>query len=227
MGFDRESLAGGVPAGGDPEAALVFALRAGDEEAFRGLVRRYHCALVRLARASVASDAVAEEVVQETWLAVIQGIGRFEGRSALKTWIFSILVNRARSRGVREHRMVPMSSLGGEGGAGAPTVDPDRFVPAGRRWAGHWCRPPEPWGPDLADRLIAQETIAVVERSIGELPEQQRRVVTLRDVEGWTSGEVCALLELTEANQRVLLHRGRARVRSRLERHLDQEGRTR
>jgi RNA polymerase sigma-70 factor (ECF subfamily) len=204
--------------GDTADAALVAALRAGDEGAFRGLVLRHHAALVRLARASVSSHAVAEEVAQETWLAVIQGIDGFEGRSSLKSWIFAILVNRARSRGVREKRTVPMSSLGGKGDDG-PAVDADRFVPAGQRWGGHWCSPPVPWeGP--AERLIAKETLGVVADAIKQLPARQRAVVSLRDVEGWSSEEVCALLELSEGNQRVLLHRGRARVRAALEDHL-------
>ncbi len=204
---------------GDPaDAALVAALRNGDEAAFRELVRRHHAALVRLARASVPSHAVAEEVAQETWLAVIQGIGRFEGRSSLKSWIFAILVNRARSRGVREHRSVPMSSLAGAGDDDGPAVDADRFVRPGQRWGGHWSSPPVPWEP--AERLLAQETRGVVAAAIDRLPAQQRVVVSLRDVEGWSSEEVCDLLALSEGNQRVLLHRGRAKVRAALEDHL-------
>jgi RNA polymerase sigma-70 factor (ECF subfamily) len=207
------------------DAALVAALRAGDERAFHGIVRRYHTALVRLARASVASDAIAEEVAQDTWLAVINGIGCFEGRSSLKTWIFRILINRARSRGAREHRVVPMSSVGaGVAGGAELAVDPDRFVPDGQRWAGHWCDPPAPWSDVPAERMVANETLFAVARAIGQLPTQQREVVTLRDIEGWTAAEVCALLELSEANQRVLLHRGRSRVRSALECHLGGEG---
>jgi RNA polymerase sigma-70 factor (ECF subfamily) len=214
-------------AGNDPDcaaradAALVAALRAGDEAAFRGLVLRYHAALMRLARASVSSHAVAEEVVQETWLAVIRGIGGFEGRSSLKSWIFAILVNRARSRGARERRVVPLSSLGG-GDDDRPAVDPDRFVAAGQRWGGHWSSPPVPWAqPD--ERLMAKETLGVVADAIERLPERQRVVVSLRDVEGWSAEEVCALLDLSEGNQRVLLHRGRARVRAALEEHLGGE----
>jgi RNA polymerase sigma-70 factor (ECF subfamily) len=205
-------------AGDSADAPLVAALRVGDEAAFRGLVLRHHAAMVRLARASVSSHAVAEEVAQETWLAVIQGIDGFEGRSSLKSWIFAILVNRARSRGVREKRIVPMSSLGGEGDAG-PAIDADRFVAAGQRWGGHWCSPPVPW-EEPAERLIAKETRGVVTGAIEQLPARQRAVVSLRDIEGWSPEEVCALLELSEGNQRVLLHRGRARVRAALEDHL-------
>jgi RNA polymerase sigma-70 factor (ECF subfamily) len=197
----------------------VAALRRGDEHAFVDLVRTHHAALVRLARASVSSDAVAEEVAQETWLAVIEGIDRFEGRSSLKTWIFSILVNKARTRGVRDKRVVPLSSLGGRGDD-APAVDPDRFVREGQRWGGHWSQPPVPWTQGPADRLIARETMEVTAQAIAQLPSRQRAVITMRDVDGWSSGETCALLELTEGNQRVLLHRARSQVRCALEEHL-------
>ncbi len=214
-------VSGAALVGDAPEAGLLAALRAGDERAFRDLVREYHPAFVRLARASVASDAVAEEVAQETWLAVIRGVGAFEGRSSLKTWMFSILVNRARSRGAREHRVVPVSSLGPDD---APAVEADRFLPDGHRWGGHWSDPPVPWATGPAEQLIAKETIGVAARAIAQLPDRQRAVVTLRDVDGWSSDEVCSLLGLTEANQRVLLHRGRSRVRSALELHLGGEG---
>ena len=201
------------PLGSGSDDALVAALRLGDERAFGGLVCRHHAALVRLARASVSSDAVAEEVAQETWLAVIEGIDRFAGRSSLKTWIFSILVNKARTRGVRDKRVVPMSSLGRP--SATPAVDTDRFVREGR----HWSAPPAPWAQGPADRVIASETMAVAARAIAALPPRQRTVITLRDVEGWTSEEACALLGLSEGNQRVLLHRARTHVRSALEEH--------
>ncbi|MDX6678832.1 MAG: hypothetical protein QOE31_2884 [Solirubrobacteraceae bacterium] len=206
----------GDSAGDAVDAALVTALRARDEQAFGGLVRRHHAMLVRLARASVASEGVAEEVAQETWLAVIQGIDGFEGRSSLKTWICAILVNRARSRGAREHRIVPMSSLVG-------VIDPDRFVADGQRWAGLWSSAPVPWAAGPAERLLAQETRCAVSRAIDVLPRQQRTVVSLRDIEGWSAAEVCGLLEISEANQRVLLHRGRSKVRQSLEVYLGQE----
>jgi RNA polymerase sigma-70 factor (ECF subfamily) len=205
-----------------PDDALVAALRRGDESAFGGLVRAHHAALVRLARASVSSEAVAEEVAQETWLAVIEGIRRFEGRSSLKTWIFTILVNKARTRGVRDKRVVPMSSLGGQADD-APAVDPDRFVREGQRWGGHWSQPPAPWTQGPADRLIARETMDVAASAIARLPARQRTVITLRDVDGFTPQETCALLELSEGNQRVLLHRARSQVRSALEVHLGLE----
>jgi len=204
------------------DASLVAALRAGDEGAFRELVTRYHSSLVRLARASVASHAVAEEVAQDTWLAVIRGIRGFEGRSSLKTWIFRILVNQARTRGARERRIIPLSSLGGDAGH-APAVDPDRFVSDGQRWAGHWYAPPVPWTDLPAETVIGKETVALVASAVEELPDRQRQVVTLRDIEGWTAAEVCELLGLSEGNQRVLLHRGRSQVRARLEQHLGGE----
>jgi RNA polymerase sigma-70 factor (ECF subfamily) len=217
---DRLDVEQPDPRGSDD--ARVAALRRGDERAFGEVVRAHHAALVRLARTSVASDAVAEEVAQETWLAVIEGIDRFEGRSSLKTWIFSILVNKARSRGVRDQRVVPMSSLGGRPDD-APAVDPDRFVRQGQRWGGHWSQPPAPWTQGPADRVIAAETMGVTVRAIAQLPPRQRAVITLRDVDGWSSEETCALLELSEGNQRVLLHRARSQVRSALEEHLGVE----
>lgn len=174
--------------------------------------------MVRVALGFVPSRAVAEEVAQDTWLAVIKGLPSFEGRSSLKTWIFTILVNQARTRGRREHRSVPFSSVGGDDGDAGPTVDPDRFLSDGQ-WVGHWSHPPTPFDT-TGGRLEDAETRAVVEQAVAALPANQQRVVWLRDVEGWTAAEVCDALELTEANQRVLLHRGRAKVRAALERHL-------
>ncbi len=203
---------------GSADGALVASLRRGDEHSFAALVRAHHAALVRLARASVSSDAVAEEVAQETWLAVIEGIDRFEGRSSLKTWIFSILVNKARTRGVRDKRVVPISSLGGQHDD-ARSVDPHRFKSDGQ----HWSQPTVPWTQGPAERLLARETMDVASRAIAQLPERQRTVITLRVLDGWTSEETCALLALSEGNQRVLLHRARSQVRSVLEHHLGAE----
>jgi RNA polymerase sigma-70 factor (ECF subfamily) len=183
------------------ERALVDALRGGDEDAFRELMDRHNDALLRTALTFVSTRAVAEEVVQETWIGVIAGLDGFEGRSSLKTWIFRILSNRAATRGAREARIVPLSSLGDE-----PTVDPERFATTGA-----WATPPRPWAPE--DRALAAEARHGIEDAIAALPERQRLVITLRDVEGWPSGEVCDALEITENNQRVLLHRARARVR--------------
>ncbi|MGH8974774.1 MAG: RNA polymerase sigma factor [Acidimicrobiia bacterium] len=204
---------------------LLDKLRAGDESAFRDLVIRHQAAMVRVASAYVPSRAVAEEVVQETWLAVLEGLDRFEGRSSVKTWIFRILVNRAKTRGVREHRSVPVSAFehAGEDDDG-PSVDPERFFAPDHRWGGHWATTPDRWSDLPADQLTGKETIAVVEETIRNLPLQQRRVITLRDIEGWTTEEVCELLDLSEGNQRVLLHRARSRVRVALERHLAETG---
>jgi RNA polymerase sigma-70 factor (ECF subfamily) len=197
----------------DPDAALLKQLRAGDEAAFMELVERYHGALVRLARSFVSSQAVAEEVAQETWLGVLNGIDRFEGRSSLKTWIFRILVNRAKTRGERESRSVPFSSL--DDPDGEPSVDPDRFV-----GAGAWSSPPRRWEGEPLERLLAGEARDTIEAAIAELPPAQRSVITLRDLEGLDADETCELLDLTDGNQRVLLHRARGKVRQALEDYL-------
>jgi len=200
------------------DADVVAALRAGDEAAFVALVRGLHALLHRTAMTYVPSRAIADEVVQETWLAVVEGLDRFEGRSSLRTWIFRIAANIARSRGGREGRCRPFSSFGG--GADRPAVDPDRFLPAGRSaWPGRWACPPAAWETP-EEHLLARETQDVIRAAIDRLPASQRLVVTLRDVEGWDAAEACAALEISAANQRVLLHRARARVRDALEAHL-------
>jgi RNA polymerase sigma-70 factor (ECF subfamily) len=195
---------------------LVERARGGDEEAFTELVRRYSPALLRLARTYVPSHAVAEDVVQETWLGVLRGLERFEGRSSFRTWLFRILVNRAKTRGVREHRSVPFASLGGGGdgeeGDDGPSVDPTRFLEDGA-----WASPPRRWEDDPELALQSAEARRVAEAAIAELPERQRIVITLRDLEGLSSDEVRNALDLTETNQRVLLHRARAKVRQALE----------
>jgi RNA polymerase sigma-70 factor, ECF subfamily len=204
------------------EERLVHDLKNGDEASFAMLIERYHSSLTRLALAYVRDRAVAEEVVQETWLGVIRGIARFEGRSSLTTWIFRILANTAKTRGERERRTVPFSALDGDG-RGEPAVDPERFLDSGHpRWAGHWATPPASWDLIPEDRLAAKETLACIREAIEVLPTAQAQVVTLRDVEGWSSDEVCALLGLSEGNQRVLLHRARSKVRSALERHFSE-----
>jgi RNA polymerase sigma-70 factor (ECF subfamily) len=208
-----------APAG---QEEVVAALRARDEAAFAMLVADYGPAMLRIARMYVSTRAVAEEVVQETWLAVLTGIDRFEGRSSLKTWIFRILANRAKTRGEREGRSLPFSSLGREGDD-EPAVDPDRFTADGR-YAGHWSAPPSGWADVPETRLLGKETRAVVHDAIAALPETQRAVITLRDVDGWSSEEVRNVLDLSESNQRVLLHRARSKVRRALEAYLD-EGR--
>jgi RNA polymerase sigma-70 factor (ECF subfamily) len=193
------------------ERRLVDALRNRDEAAFESLVDRYSSAMARVARLYVRSEAVADEVVQETWLGVIDGINGFEGRSSLKTWIFRILTNVAKTRAQREGRSLPFSALG-EPAAEGPTVDPERFASA-----DHWATPPRPFGELPEERLLSSGTIDVVERAIESLPPSQQAVISLRDVEGWSSDEVCNVLELSETNQRVLLHRARSRVRRALE----------
>ncbi len=212
-----------VPAhhpGGSGEQALIEALRAGDEAAFLTLVRSHQNSLLRVASLFVSSQAVAEEVVQETWLAVLEGIGSFEGRAPLRAWIFRILANRARTRGAKEARSTPFSASEDEGD---PAVDSSRFLPADHaRWPGHWAAAPQPWAEE---RLLAHETAGLIRAAIEKLPAVQRQVITLRDVEGLDAAETCETLGLSEANQRVLLHRARSRVRAALEDHLKESPR--
>lgn len=199
------------------EPGLVARLRAGDEAAFGELVDRYWSSMLHVARGFVATHEAAEDVVQETFLAIVTGIDRFEGRASVSTWMFRILVNRAKTRGEREGRTRPFSALVDPGSDG-PTVDPDRFGAAGR-WAGYWqTPPPEVSLPEAG--VLASEMGERLAAAIAALPEGQRAVVELRDVVGLTSDEVCELLGLTEGNQRVLLHRGRAKVRLAVERYL-------
>lgn len=206
------------------DGALAAALRDGDEAAFGWLIDRYDGALRRLARTYVSTPAVADEVVQETWLAVVKGIKGFEGRSSVSTWVYRILANIARTRGVREQRTIPFSSAAGALDEGdGPAVEPDRFRRVIAR--GHWSAPPIPWDEVPEEHLAARETLAVVERAIAALPSAQREVVTLRDVEGWTSEEVCNALGLSETNQRVLLHRARSKLRHALEARAEEVGR--
>lgn len=213
---------GGTAVDYSDDRVLIDALRMGDEAAFSWLLDRYDASLHRLARNYVASGAVADEVVGETWLAVIEGIGRFEGRSSLKTWLYRILMNVARSRGVKEHRSIPFASLGSALDEGAePAVAPDRFLPPGSRDAGGWAAPPTPWDEDPEARALSKETLGIVAAAIDRLPPAQREVITLRDLEGWTSVEACNALDVSETNQRVLLHRARSKVRQALESHFE------
>ena len=216
-----------IPAGRRPdnedERALVAALRRGEETAFVELVARHGAALLRLARTFVRDRAVAEEVVQETWLAVLDGIDRFEGRSSLKTWIFQILSNRARTRAVRERRSAPFSSLAPDGEEEESAVDADRFRPEGHRWVGHWAAAPADWSALPEERLLGRETLARVHAAIETLPPRQAEVLVLRDVEGWPPDEVCAALNISDGNQRILLHRARSKVRAALELYLAEE----
>ena len=200
------------------EALLVARLRARDEGAFTELVDRYGGSMRRLALTFVRSPAVADEVVQEAWLGVLRGIDRFEGRSSLKTWIFRILTNTAKTRAERERRSVPFSSLEPEAGEDDPAVDPGRFLADGA-----WATPPVAWDDLPEARLLAAETRGVIDRAIAALPPGQRAVITLADVEGWPPAEIRNVLELTETNQRVLLHRARSKVRAALEEYLREE----
>jgi RNA polymerase sigma-70 factor (ECF subfamily) len=192
-------------------------LRNGDEEAFRALVREHESLLLRLALVHAPSRAVAEEIVQETWIAVLRGLDGYKGRAALRTWICSILVNIARRRSGREGRSIPFSSVAPE--QDGPSVDPDRFF-AGGPYAGHWQSFPSDWSDVPEERLLGQEVRAVVAEAITGLKPAQREVITLRDVEGWSAAEASELLGITDANQRVLLHRARTQVRAALEQYL-------
>ncbi|HEY4812834.1 MAG TPA: RNA polymerase sigma factor [Solirubrobacteraceae bacterium] len=189
----------------DEDEELVTRLRAGDEQAFVQLVSRHHAAMLRLASSFVSSPAVAEEVVQDTWLGVLRGIDGFAGRASFRTWLLRILVNRARSTGVREHRSVAIGDAG-------PVVDRSRFDASGA-----WMSPPQHWIEDSENRMQAQALAGQIQKTLSELPARQREVVVLRDVDGLTSHEVCEVLEISDANQRVLLHRGRSHLRQALE----------
>ena len=207
------------------EAALVAALRSGDEAAFAALFEKHHAALVRLAMIYVSDRAVAEEVAQETWLGVLQGLKRFEGRSSLKTWIFTILINRAKTRGQRESRSTPFSDLGqADSDSDEPALNPDRFLspaePPGP--AGHWKTAPRSWDDLPEARALSRESGEVIRAAIATLPPAQRQAITLRDVEGFGAEEVCNILEISETNQRVLLHRARSKVRRALEQYFDE-----
>jgi RNA polymerase sigma-70 factor (ECF subfamily) len=207
-----------------PEAELVGRLRDGDEAAFALVLDQWSPGMLRLARSFVSTPDSAAEVVQDTWLAVLQALDRFEGRSSLRTWVYRILVNTAKRRAAREHRFVPMSSLGSGRADAGPTVDPDRFQGPGEPYPGHWRVLPAPW-PDLVpspeQRTLDAELRARLEDALAGLPVRQRAVITLRDVQGRPAEEVCTILEISPANQRVLLHRARAHVRARLEVYLD------
>jgi RNA polymerase sigma-70 factor, ECF subfamily len=206
---------------GMDDAQLVAALRAGDEKSFLALVEQHHASLVRVAMGYVSSHAVAEEVAQDAWVGLLEGLDRFEGRSSLKTWLFRILTNLAKTRGERERRNVAFSDLVTVAVAhDEAAVPPGRFQPTGGRNPGHWKAPPRAWDvPE--ERLLSKEILAVVDAAVAELPVAQGQVITLRDIEGWSAAEVCNALQISDANQRVLLHRARSRVRGALEAYLD------
>lgn len=198
----------------------VAALRRGDQQAFAEIVDAWSPALLRVAQLHVPSHAVAEEVVQEAWLAVLRGLDRFEERSSLRTWVTSIVLNRARTHGRRERRMLPFASLRRrqDEGPDEPAVDPARFQRPGDERPGWWATPPARWG-DPEAWMDDEATRAVLLGAIADLPRRQREVITLRDVLGWSEAEVCSVLEVSEGNERVLLHRARSAVRAALERH--------
>jgi RNA polymerase sigma-70 factor, ECF subfamily len=199
------------------ELALIDGLRSGDEAVFAVLVGRYGGAMLRVAQLYVRSRAIAEEVVQDAWIGVLNGSARFEARSSLKTWIFRIVTNRAKTRALKEGRSVPFSDLGPDG----PSVDPERFRGPEDRYPGHWTAFPASWADVPEQRLLAAETLTRVEAAIAALPPAQAIVITMRDVEGFDANEVCDALEISESNQRVLLHRARSKVRRALEEYLD------
>lgn len=199
------------------EQALLAALRQGHEEAFEQLIARFHGSLLRLAHVYVNDRTVAEEVVQETWLGLLQGLARFEERSSLKTWLFRILTNRAKTRGQRESRTVAFSELlPADGEDDSAAVDASRFS-SDPRAVGHWSSAPQPWDIAPDERAIASETRVVIDTAIAKLPANQQMVIKLRDIEGWSATETCNELDITETHQRVLLHRARSRVRQALE----------
>jgi RNA polymerase sigma-70 factor (ECF subfamily) len=201
------------------EAELVTRLRAGDERAFETLVDSHHATMLAVARTYVRTRAVAEEVVQDAWVGVLNGLDRFEGRSSLKTWILRIVVNTAMTRGGREARSVPFSALVSEDED--PAVAAERFRGPDDAFPGHWAGYPGDWRSLPEQALTGRETLDVVKRAIAELPLAQRTVITLRDIQGCGAEEVCAALDLSDGNQRVLLHRARSHVRAALERHFD------
>ena len=213
----------GVVASAD-DLYLIEQLRSGNEAAFVALIDRYANAMLRLAMAYVTAWAVAEEVVQETWLAVLEGLNRFEGRSSLKTWMFRILTNCAKTRAQREGRSIPFSTLDDSDTDHAEhAVDSDRFSPVDHQWPGHWVSFPSNWEEMPEDRMLSQETYACINRAIEALPPNQREIITLRDIQGWKAEETCSFLGISEVNQRVLLHRARSKVRGVLEKYFEVE----
>lgn len=201
------------------EPQLIAALRTGDDSAFMQLVDAYHAKLVRLARSFVGDAMIAEEVAQEAWLGVLRGVQRFEGRSSLQTWIFTILTNCARTRARREQRTLAFSDIFAVEDDDEPTVEPDRFQQEGR-WRGHWQDGPSNWHEIPENRILAQETLELLRAAIEALPPNQRAVILLRDVDGVDAADVCNILQISESNQRVLLHRARAKVQAALARYL-------
>jgi len=203
------------------EVALLARLRQGDDGAFDELVTRHHSALVRMAMGYVADREVAEEVVQDTWMVVIEGLDRFEGRSSLRTWIFGIMIHKAKDRGVREKRHTTFSSFESVDDDSEGTIDPSRFHQSGE-WAGHWAFPPQPWDDQTPEKLLAsQQAVNAMNRAIEALPQTLKEVLILRDVEGVGAKDACEILKITETNLYVRLHRARERVRQAVETYLE------
>lgn len=205
---------GALPA----DAVIVARLRDRDEPMFAALVDAWSPGMLRTARAYVADEHAAQDVVQEAWLGVVRGIGGFQARSSLRTWVYRILINRAKTRGVGDARTVPVGSLTLTSEDFGPTVEPARFRGPGDPYPGHWRSHPPAW-PSPEDDAVANETRRLLLAALAGLPPRQRIVVTLRDADGYTSDEVCRLLSISATNQRVLLHRGRAALRGSLEAH--------
>ena len=206
------------------DVSLVEMLRNGDESAFVSLVERYQTTMLHLALIYIPERAVAEEIVQEAWVGVLEGLNRFKGRSSLKTWIFRILTNCAKTRAVRERRSVPFSSLSDtDGDLDEPAVDPDRFLPADSQTPGHWASLPANWNDMPENRLLSEETMACILSATEALPPSQQAVITLHDIEGWAAEEICNVLAISETNQRVLLHRARSKVRRALEQYFEEQ----
>ena len=203
------------------EQQMIARLRKGEERAFDELVTKHHSALIRMAMGYVADREVAEEVVQDTWMAVIEGLGRFEGRSSLRTWIFGIMIHKAKDRGVREKRHTTFSAFESFDEDNEEAVDPSRFHQSSE-WAGHWAFPPQPWDDQTPEKLLAsQQAVNAMHRAIEALPKTLKAVLILRDVEGVDAKEVCEILKITETNLYVRLHRARERVRQAVETYLE------
>jgi RNA polymerase sigma-70 factor (ECF subfamily) len=206
----------------EKDEGLLEDLRRGDEASFLALVKKYQGSMLRVGGIYLRDPAMVEEVVQDTWLDFLEGLGRFQGRSSLKTWLFTILTNNAKTRGKRESRSLSFSQLG-RVEMDEPAVDPQRFLPPGQPWAGHWALKPQPWRRSIEEDLLSRELLVRIEAAIDNLPAVQRTVISLRDVNGWSSEEVCNVLGISETNQRVLLHRARSKVRQALERYFDEK----
>jgi RNA polymerase sigma-70 factor, ECF subfamily len=220
-----EEARGTISAGGAlDESRLIASLRAGDEAAFVSLVERYNSGMIRVARLYVRDQSTAEDVAQEAWLGVLRGLDAFQARSSLKTWIFRILLNRARARAGREERSIPFSVAGEALIEGAePAVDSSRFRGPDDPYHGGWVSFPPTWGVTPEQRVLSGEVRQLIRAAIEQLPPAQREVVVMRDVQGWTADEVCQVLQVSESNQRVLLHRGRSKLRCALAHYLARE----